>query len=215
MVDRDVEFSNDWFDRTVPIWEKHLLSLQVTNYLELGVCEGRSMRWVMENLKPDLAIGVDPWVDPKGKSHDVFAQYEQNCYRNLKPWLGNESVSLFKESSDEFLCRAVLEDMFPPFDLIYVDGDHTGYQCMSDMMLAYKLLAVDTGRRVLSTVDKKGRQNVATRTGGVMVVDDLQRVWHFGRPLVRIAVHAFEMVMHGRMHKIWEDGRQCAFVRVA
>lgn len=208
--------SNDWFDRTEILWNKHLCDLKIKSYLEIGVCEGCSMKWILENLEPDVAVGVDPWIDPRGKKQSVFDEYKKNAYENLDHWIQNKTVTLIEERSDVFFSK-VIADVLPwreSFDLIYIDGDHGGYECMLDMMMGYHLLAKNTHEMEIATLDKKGRLGVKTPVGGMMVVDDLNRQWHFGKPLVKIATWQFELIMHGKMFKVWEDGRQCCFVRL-
>lgn len=216
-MSNEIKFSNDWFERTRPIWERHLLQEEpiVNRYLELGVCEGASMRWVIDNLNPGTAIGVDPWTAPRRREQAPFDVYKTNCFANLSNELTSGLCKIYEEESVTWIANQLKSKAGRHvFDMIYVDGDHGGAACLTDMMMAYHLLATKTHDRQVSTIDKNGNANVLTRCGGVMVIDDLQRFFHHGKPLVKIAVHAFEQVMHGKMHKIWEDGRQCAFVRL-
>jgi len=208
-----MEFPNTWFeDRTKPLWEKYVKDLEINSYLEIGVCFGASMRWVLENLQPQTAVGVDPWRDPKNKNHETFKEYKRLCYENLAPWLETETLTLHQQKSLDYFCSHI--GTGEKFDLIYIDGDHGGYEAMLDMMMAYRMLASKTGEMEIQTVSSKGKLHPMSETGGIMIVDDLQRVWHFGKPLVGIAVHQFELLMHGKMHRLWKDGRQAAFIRV-
>ncbi len=172
------------------------------------------MRWVLEHLKPSLAVGVDAWRDPKNKKHGVYEQCKKNCEANLKDWVESDVVRLYQQWSQDFFADHHHEYR-RAFDLAYIDGGHDAYDCMADMLQAYEMLKVKTHKMQLSTLDKKGRNKIEQDVGGIMVVDDLHRIWHYGKPLVRIAVHQFELLMHGRMFKIWQDGRQCGFVRIS
>ena len=70
--------SNNWFDDGPrATWEEHLLPLKdsIDSYLEIGVCEGVSMRWILENLEPSKAVGIDPWEAPKFEKQGVFDKY--------------------------------------------------------------------------------------------------------------------------------------------
>ena len=44
-----------------------------------------------------------------------------------------------------------------------------------------------------------------------MIIDDLQRIYRSGKPLVLPAVQAFEMIIKGRCERLWKDGRQICF----
>lgn len=208
-----VNFEHYWFrDRTQIIWEKHLADLHINSYLEIGVNEGASMRWVLENLKPSVAVGVDVWRDPKNKQHEKFAKYKINCEQNLKPWLDDGTLTLVQSTSLDYFCSHISSQ--DTFDLIYIDGDHGGYEGMLDMLLAYQFLAKNTGEMPLQSIDSRGRPNPVTPTGGIMVIDDLHRRFHFGKPLVGIAAWMVDFLMLGKLHKLWQDGRQLAFIRV-
>lgn len=200
------ECTNDWFRRDAKLkFEKYLLGMRVDDYLEIGVAEGESMLWVLENLQPQRAIGVDWWKAPSGNKRrdDVFKEYKKTAHRNLAPFIEQGVVQLVQDSSTHFMANCE-----QTFDLIYVDGDHSGSGAMRDFLLAYELLKTGTHKRELAT-------GVMQKVGGTMVVDDLQRsTSRKGRYEVRLAVDLFAALMMGRVMKLWEDGRQCAFIRI-
>lgn len=209
------EFSNNWFrERTVPIWDKYVKGMEIKSYLEVGVCEGQSMRWILENLQPEVAVGVDWWQDLRDKKHEVFRQYKETCFENLHEFIVSGQLTLIESTSQDFFADHKRR-YHEAFDLIYIDADHSAYACMADMMMAYDMLKKNTHVMNISSVDRHGRHNRNTKVGGTMLVDDCHRFYNQGSPLVKIAVHAFELVMHGRMHKVWSDGRQMAFIRTA
>lgn len=191
-----MEFSNSWFaDRTQPIWERRVLShfqfRQGLRYLEIGVCEGQSMAWVLQHLEPKSAVGIDAWVAPREEQEEAFVQYKRRAIENLNPWISDGTLLMLEGRSQEQL--AALNKQRPTFDLIYVDGDHHAPEAMLDMQLAFQMLR---------------------RKSGWMIVDDLHRQWHHGRPEVFFAVRAFELLYKGRAKRVWEDGRQIAFQRL-
>jgi len=52
-LSKNYKFSVDWFTHNVPQWQRTLGPLKgkpKINYLEIGVCEGRSLIWVLENI---------------------------------------------------------------------------------------------------------------------------------------------------------------------
>ena len=50
---KNYKFTTDWFTNRIPLWEKILAPLkgkQGIHYLEIGVFEGRSAIWMLENI---------------------------------------------------------------------------------------------------------------------------------------------------------------------
>jgi hypothetical protein len=213
-----MKLSNKWFDtQTQPIWKKHLLPLRgtVKTYLEIGVCEAVSMRWVIENLKPKTCIGIDPWLSPRPRHQpqSAFDTYRENAYENLRPWLGPltleqfghiqhtaASVEIYQQSSqsfflndDETTLQASMMLRADEIDLAYIDGSHWGWDALSDMIHVWPYL-------------KRGT--------GVMIVDDIHRRWHRGMACVKPAVEAFRLAFDGRWGVLYEEPRQVAFARL-
>lgn len=140
------KFSTDWFSDNIPIWTKALAELKGRpnlSYLEVGVYEGRSFFWVMDNILTDpscRATAIDTFDIYAGNDPEVVFRY--NLARS-----GHESkVRIIKGSSREKLRELPLKS----FDLIYIDGDHDGKAVLSDAVLAWDLL----------------------REGGIMIFDD-------------------------------------------
>jgi hypothetical protein len=213
-----IHFEEDWFDlKTRDIWERRLLPIKddVDTYLEIGVAEGHSMRWICENLNPTRAVGVDPWVPPQEKQREAFKKYVVNAYANLKEFLDEGQVVLCAKPSQTFLSELFcgLDDALiltqgcdnNRFDLIYIDGDHHGPEALLDMLLCSQLLSRPKMER------DGNRRWKMVKHGGRMIVDDLQRIYHSGKPLVLPAVQAYELIMKGRTARIWLDGRQICF----
>lgn len=190
-----IRFLNNWFrERTQPIWEKHLLCLagKIDTYLEIGMAEGASMRWVLETLRPRKAIGIDPYIPPKERQSDAYRQYADNMQENLDPWFSNYSLCWYREKSQDVLRSRHEEIGDQSIDLAYIDGDHRAVELMTDICLLWPKL----------------------KKGGWMVIDDFQRVYHAGKPLVRVAVRSFEWVFDNRYSRVWQDGRQLCYERI-
>jgi len=192
----NLKTSNNWFANDAQIkFDKYLTAdkIEVRNYLEIGVCEGCSMHWVLTHHDVDGAVGIDYYKGGRRKDQSAFDVYKANMLENLKPWIEDGTLVMFYEHSRTALSY-LTNRRGKPFDLIYVDGGHSAYECMFDMVMSYELLVPKTG---------------------LIVVDDLNR--HCGPKSeyqVWPAVHAYELIMHTRMKKIWEDGRQCCFRRL-
>lgn len=191
----ELRFTNDWFKKGIqPIWERNLLPWlkehQGLSYLELGVCEGQSMLWILEHGLPRDAVGVDRWEPPRKNQAAAFEIYRRNCEANLEPFMRHNRmpVRLVEEDTFAWLARQIAQGQRRRYDLIYVDADHRGVEALQDIVLAWKLLKLD----------------------GWLVIDDLQRVWH-KQPLVRFAQRAFDDVYQGRYEQAWREGRQICY----
>jgi predicted O-methyltransferase YrrM len=129
-------FTTDWFSDNIPIWTETLAELKGKpnlNYLEIGVYEGRSFFWVMDNILTDpsaRATAIDTFDIYLG--HDPEKVFYDNLRRS-----GHESkVTVIKGSS-----RDKLRGLRPnSFDLIYVDGDHSSKSVLMDVVFAWDLL---------------------------------------------------------------------------
>ncbi len=139
-------FTSDWFSENIPIWTKVLEEMKGKpnlRYLEIGVYEGRSFFWVMDNILHDpstAATAIDTFDIYLGNDPEVT--FRQNLRRS-----GHEArVTIIKGSSREKLRELPLNS----FDLIYVDGDHSSKSVLMDAVLSWDLL----------------------REGGLMIFDD-------------------------------------------
>lgn len=189
----DYRHSNTWFaQHHKNNWEKVIspLASSISKYLEIGVCEGSSMLWVLTNLKPDKAYGVDPWAprSTRRRSVEKFKQQANeaynNAHHNLKWWIDRGIVSLLRTTSFDALVNPSFKD--GEFDLIYVDGDHEALPALTDMVLAWRKLAM----------------------GGIMVLDDYNRRWLHGKPKSKEAIDAFLMACESRYKFLYRGDRQ-------
>jgi predicted O-methyltransferase YrrM len=186
------QFSNIWFHRDQkPIWDSELKTKEIIEsthrYLEIGVCEGASMQWVFENLEPDVAVGIDPYID--GKNKGLSKTYKGNMESNLFQW--RDQIQIFEHRSQTFLKQGH-PALLAPFDLIYVDGDHEAIAAMEDLVLSWPLL----------------------NFGGIMIIDDYHRRYRAGRPKCREATDAFLSAYEKNYHYVWRSDRQIAIRKV-
>lgn len=130
--DKTYSFSTDYFTHNISQWEKYLAEMKNKKnikYLELGVYEGRSLIWTLENILTDPtseAVAVD--IFP-GKMQQVFEQ-------NLKVFGHEKKVKIVKG-----FFSAALKHFSPnTFDLIYLDGGHMSWTTLETTMLAWPLL---------------------------------------------------------------------------
>ncbi len=181
-----------WFEnRTLKLWTGHLLPrAPFASYLEIGVFCGNSLVWATRYLLAPggTAIGVDPYEGPLCGRTTAIAQeaFEIACGKVRRLNRRGHHCELIRARSLDYLKAAE-----GPFDLIFVDGDHRAVECLTDLCLAWDLLAV----------------------GGVMVIDDLHL--HASRqrrrgPEVQEAWQAFQGCFGNRYRAIYTSVHQAA-----
>jgi len=126
------EFSEDWFTHNIPVWEKALASHKGKpglRYLEVGVYEGASLLWMLENVLTDpgaRATVIDPF------SMETKARFLANLGRS-----GHErKVTVIVGYSQVELRPLPLES----YDVVYVDGSHAAHDALEDAVLSWRLL---------------------------------------------------------------------------
>lgn len=141
------------------------------NALELGTYEGRSACWFASQIltgENSHLTCVDPWVSER--LADVAAA-EGRFDTNVAAF--GDRIYKVKSPSVPFLLNRAAGGI--RYHWIYVDGDHRGFACLTDMVLAWQLLHPE----------------------GVMIVDDTGELYsdHFRTtshyPPPRVAANAF------------------------
>ena len=150
---------------------------EVNDYLEIGVCEGWSAKWWLDNsLRSDTSryVGIDAWVDwPKQElsggevyrsARDRLKSYGSKV-ELITGWSMNELVKMSPKS----------------FDVIYIDGNHDLLPVMIDSVLSWRLL----------------------RVGGVLLWDDYGQRARGKQP--KNAVQGFLRGIKGRYELLFEN----------
>ncbi len=124
-------FTTDWFSNHIPVWKptlKHLEGKKAA-YLEIGVWEGRSFFWVLDNVLTNpasRAVAIDYFPE----------EAERRFNHNLKESGYAKRVTVLKGPSS-----LRLRELKPnTFDLVYIDGDHIGASVLKDIMLSWDLI---------------------------------------------------------------------------
>jgi predicted O-methyltransferase YrrM len=118
----------------IPTWEKVLGALKGKpdiHYLEIGVNEGRSAIWVLENIltHPTAKLtGID--LFPEG------TDFKEKYFNNLKLSGYAQKATTITGFSQIKLRTLPLNS----FDIIYVDGDHRAAGVLADAVLSWDLL---------------------------------------------------------------------------
>ena len=125
-------FTEDWFTQNIPVWHwmfQRFKGRENLRYLEIGVFEGRSALWMLENVL----------THPTAKLTAVdifFDDLEERFRENLKKSGSQGKVNILKGTSQERL-RQLPQDSF---DIIYIDGSHHAKHVFLDAALSWDLL---------------------------------------------------------------------------
>ena len=140
-------FTQDWFSRSVPAWMAVLGGLAKRNpalrVLEVGVFEGRSTCWLLENFCKTAECGI--------VAVDSFAGGEEHRGMDLGGLRGRFEANVAAVGSacpvevrqgDSLgeLCRLVVEEPAREFDFISIDASHRACDVIGDAVLAFRLL---------------------------------------------------------------------------
>lgn len=146
--------------------------------LQIGAYTGDASLWLMENIltHPDSVLyDVDTWEGSDEPIHkefdweDVFSTYE----KKLDIYLKDRRVHANRCTSDEYF-----KSNTKVYDFIYIDGDHTAYGVIKDIVSAFEVLAV----------------------GGIMALDDYE--WQGGATVLdnpKPAINAFLSIYSDRI----------------
>lgn len=126
------QFGRDVFTMRLPAWRQILGPLQGKpglNYLEVGLFEGRSAIWMLENIL------TDPTARMTGV--DIFeGELRDRYFRNLQLSGAADKVTTINQPSQIALRTLPLES----FDIIYIDGSHVKCDVLEDAVLSWRLL---------------------------------------------------------------------------
>lgn len=112
----------------------HLInSLQKENitYVEIGVYNGGSMCFVMQNKKVKKIIGIDPIL---------FPGQEENIGSNINKFnINNINTKILKKYSND---KTILDELklLGGIDVLFIDGDHSFNGVISDFEIYYKYM---------------------------------------------------------------------------
>jgi len=151
-------YSQDWFSRSIPCWDLILKTLANgragLKVLEIGVFEGRSTCWLLENhcSSLDSSITVIDTFSGGVEHHGMdLKNLRQLFERNISTIQSEARIEILEGYSFRELSRLVTTiSGNDGFDFISVDASHQAADVLSDCVLAFQLL----------------------RRGGVMALDD-------------------------------------------
>lgn len=130
---KNYKFTTDCFTMRIPKWSEILEPFQGqpnVHYLEIGVAEGRSALWMLENILTHPTARIT--------CLDIFVR--KNLYERFLSNLilsgFSEKVTIIKGRSQETLRSLPLNS----YDIVYIDGSHTAPDVIVDATLSWALL---------------------------------------------------------------------------
>lgn len=130
---QDYDFTTDWFLRNIPTWKELLEPYRGepdVQYLEIGLFEGRSALWMLENVltHPSSRLtGIDPFDAP-----GLLETWNANLAKSGAA----ERATTIRDYSYPALRQLPLET----YDIIYIDGSHMAHDVLADAALGWGLL---------------------------------------------------------------------------
>jgi predicted O-methyltransferase YrrM len=125
-------FTTNWFSANIPVWEKALAPYRGKaniHYLEVGVYEGRSALWTLDNILTHPSSRLT--------CIDVFdGPYKETFFANLQRSGESAKVTPITDYSQLALRKLPLNH----FDIIYIDGSHSKGDVLEDAVLSWRLL---------------------------------------------------------------------------
>lgn len=140
---RLVHWLREGYDREVPRVELRTAlralarAIQPRRYLEIGVRRGWSMAQVMAEAPTCRVIGCDPWIADYSGAPNSGEQWVRQELWHVVPYFTGRMTFISGYSQHDL--APVIRDQV--FDLICVDGDHTGAGALADLRLCLPKVA--------------------------------------------------------------------------
>ena len=170
----DYKFSIDWFSRKSPAWEVALADFAGkpdVQYLEVGVYEGRSVVWMLENILTDPTshvTGIDIFYVQNAAGEGEYSPAQRDLYESNVIAAGGEGrFTTITEFSQTALRKLPLNY----YDIIYIDGSHFAPSVLEDAILSLRLL----------------------KEGGILIFDDYR--WWPGAARIKSPRYAIDIFL--------------------
>jgi cephalosporin hydroxylase len=141
LVDDCYRFDDDWFSTNIPVLAEHfgkLAGQENLKMIEVGSWEGRSAVWFLETILTDPSGElhcIDPWAAPTCGVERAEANFDRNMM--LARRHGGARVIKHKRASAEVLPTFARSSA----NIVYVDGCHLAKDVLTDIVLAWPILA--------------------------------------------------------------------------
>lgn len=138
-----MDFTSGWFLSNYGKWrwfiERESLAEKSLRVLEIGSWEGMSAHFFLSHLSHAHFTAVDTWTGSEEHSVDpeeLFTRFQKNINEFV------DRLDVRRMTSDSFFESLATEERdFEPFDLIYIDGDHSVDQVRRDAENAWRAVA--------------------------------------------------------------------------
>lgn len=189
------KWTRDWVRGKTRNWAKHIIPLQdafpVIRLLEIGVFEGLSACWWLDNLltRPnDFYLGIDPWdatiMRGAFTQQPAMDRVRETAIEALKPH-GSKARLYHGTSVEAFRPAPEIKSIMQPesFEVAYVDGLHDPLGVTFDSVNTWSVV----------------------RPGGIIVWDD----WNLGNPRSKphpmdVFLRNFFALIEGKYEVLWE-----------
>jgi len=186
-----------FYEHVKPCWaEKPCL------YLEIGVFEGMSLVWMLNNIltHPDArAVGIDPWLMTLKTTAEQMNMVMQRALFNTTRWrvAPQAQLQLIRANSAEILRRMIREERYledrqlkhygvriGTIDLALIDGCHNALGVLDDSRLVLQLM----------------------KPGGWMMFDDVEgQGFNHRQDHVKQGVQMFLAEAGNKVQLLWKD----------
>jgi len=125
-------FTMNAFTGRIPVWEKILAPYAGqpgVRYLEIGVYEGRSFFWMLENILTGEGS--------QATALDTFPGILEETFRQNLVLSGQAEKTVIIKARSQDAAKTLPAGSF---DIIYVDGSHVAPDVLADSVLAFDLL---------------------------------------------------------------------------
>lgn len=146
------DFTQDWFSHNQGAWREVLRRGNPSRFLEIGSFEGRSATFVIDLVaakRPMELHCVDPWQGSE-MIEAAEARFDENIALALAAAPHPVKFKKHKALSSTVMINMLASCRREYFDVVYVDGSHTGPDVLLDAVLAFQL----------------------TKVGGLLIFDD-------------------------------------------
>jgi SAM-dependent methyltransferase len=183
---KDPQYSTDWFSEHIANWSTWLSPYKDKpdlQFLEIGSYEGRSSRWLLENIltHPTSRLYC---IDLFDTFYEWLSPIRERFNQNIQPY--QAKVSVYVRASQEAL-RADTTLFCPNFfDFIYIDGSHESCDVLEDAVLSFRIL----------------------KEGGILIFDDYElEMYEDPKRNPKPAIDAWLNCFEGQyelLHKDWQ-----------
>lgn len=200
LVQRNYQFTQDWFSNNLPVWQSYLQPFIGTpglKVLEIGSWEGRSTCWLIDNILTHASARItciDTFAGGVENQVAFQAGYletiEQRFDFNIACTGHPEKVRKIVGRSQEILRTLLLDS----YHLVYIDGSHIAADVLEDTLLTWGLVKI----------------------GGVIIFDDygFQFPSNIQENPPRVAIEAF-LTMFAKKLKLIHQGYQVIVEKTA